>query len=92
MDTEREMNGNSHPTEKTTMPDMPIESDAEDTELPATRQQKLIKAGLLFSLVAIIIYVVLDYTVSWRTAVCIRVPAAQAEALRQNPLLLQVLS
>lgn len=39
-----------------------IEASAEATK--PTQQQKIIKAGLLFVLVAIIVYVIIDYTVS----------------------------
>ena len=36
----------------------------EDVSPPATRQQRPVKAGLLFALAIIVLYVVLDYTVS----------------------------
>lgn len=69
------MSGNSHTDKNSNVADvsvLPVEGmaaavavdDMEQTSPPATRQQKLIKAGLLLTLVAIIIYVVLDYTVS----------------------------
>lgn len=54
----------SNSLEKNTATVSPVEDDEEDTNPPATRQQKLIKAGLLAVLVAIVLYVVLDYTVS----------------------------
>ena len=38
--------------------------ETEEANPAATRQQKLIKAGLLAMLAAIVVYVVLDYTVS----------------------------
>lgn len=54
--------------DRSTMTVMPDESnDAIETSAEATKQtqqQKIIKAGLLFVLVAIIVYVILDYTVS----------------------------
>lgn len=44
--------------------DVPVDDVAQETEpVAATKQQKLIKAGLLFLLAAIVVYVVLDYTV-----------------------------
>lgn len=43
---------------------LPVEDDLEEIKPPMTKQQKLIKAGLLLALVAIIVYVILDYTVS----------------------------
>lgn len=56
----------SHSDENSTTV-LPVESAVEDTEPAATKQQKLIKAGLLFALVAIVVYVIIDYTVSIRT-------------------------
>lgn len=43
---------------------MPVEMEMEETSPPATQQQKLVKAGLLCALAAIVVYVILDYTVS----------------------------
>lgn len=40
------------------------DSDDESVNAPPTKQQKLIKAGVLFALFLIIVYVILDYTVS----------------------------
>ena len=40
-----------------------VESSSDEVQ-PPTKQQKLIKAGLLLALVLVIVYVVLDYTVS----------------------------
>ena len=55
---------NSH-LEKNTDTVSPMEQGNEEEASPeATRQQKLIKAGLLAVLAAIVVYVVLDYTVS----------------------------
>lgn len=42
------------------------DSDDESVAPPPTRKQKLIKAGCLFALFLIIVYVILDYTVSQR--------------------------
>lgn len=66
MDHSNVMSSASIPDENITAV-LPIESDEEETDPAQTKQQKLIKAGLLFSLVAIIIYVILDYTVSIHT-------------------------
>ena len=41
-----------------------VEASSDDENQPPTKQQKLIKAGLLLALVLVIIYVILDYTVS----------------------------
>ena len=41
-----------------------VEASSDDEVQPPTKQQKLIKAGLLLALVLVIVYVVLDYTVS----------------------------
>ena len=40
------------------------EEGEDATAAPPTKQQKLIKAGLLLGLVLVIVYVILDYTVS----------------------------
>lgn len=42
----------------------PMTTEEDVTTTPPTKQQKLIKAGLLLGLVLVIAYVVLDYTVS----------------------------
>ena len=64
------MSGNSHTDKNGDVADVsvsPVEiiavDEMEETKLAATRQ-KLIKAGLLAVLAVIVIYVVLDYTVS----------------------------
>lgn len=60
-------NDNSHADEGNAVIAMAVEgNDAEESSPEAvkqTQQQKLIKAGLLFVLVAIIVYVIIDYTV-----------------------------
>lgn len=43
---------------------MPNAHNEDEAATPQTKQQKLIKLGLLVFLIAIIVYVVLDYTVS----------------------------
>lgn len=47
----------------TAMP-TPDEHNEDEVVSPQTKQQKLIKLGLLISLIVVIIYVILDYTVS----------------------------
>ena len=42
-------------------------TEGDETATPPTKQQKLIKAGLLLGLALVIVYVVLDYTVSQPT-------------------------
>ena len=65
------MSGNFVPA--TRAPAMAVDEIEEDNP-PATKQQKLIKAGLLGVLVAIVIYVVLDYTASTiNSVICILV-------------------
>ena len=69
------MSGNSHTDKNGDVADvsvLPVQQgmaaddvgEMEETSPEATRQQKLIKAGLLVVLAAIVVYVVLDYTVS----------------------------
>lgn len=41
-----------------------VEAGSEDESQPMSKKQKLIKAGLLIALVLVIVYVILDYTVS----------------------------
>ena len=40
------------------------EDEREDVESPPSKQKKLVKFGLLLALIVVIVYVVLDYTVS----------------------------
>ena len=44
--------------------DKPMTTGEDATATPPTKQQKLIKAGLLSALALVIVYVILDYTVS----------------------------
>ena len=58
------MTDSSSRLDKNTATVSPMEDTEEETSPAATRQQKIIKAGLLAVLAVIVIYVVLDYTVS----------------------------
>lgn len=59
------MSGNSHMDKNSTTEAAVLAvDDMEETNPPATKQQKLVKAGLLAVLAVIVVYVVLDYTVS----------------------------
>lgn len=56
---------------------MRLNSDAtnDNGSPPLTRQQKIIKAGLLLALILIVVYVILDYTVStymYTSCACMR--------------------
>lgn len=51
-------------TQVSSTPALEVEDTSDDdSPAPQTKQQKLIKAGLLLLLVAVIVYVILDYTV-----------------------------
>lgn len=60
------MDSSSHSNKSSSSSSMTVVSAAVDSDaVPATsKQQKLIKVGLLFLLAAIVVYVILDYTVS----------------------------
>ena len=58
------MTDSSSRLDKNTATVSPMEDTEEETSPAATRQQKIIKAGLLAVLAVIVVYVVLDYTVS----------------------------
>ena len=50
--------------------DKPMTTGEDETATPPTKQQKLIKAALLLGLALVIVYVILDYTVSQRSITC----------------------
>lgn len=57
------------------------DSDDESEAPPPTKKQKLIKAGLLFGLFLVIVYVILDYTVSSKDTL----KPGLAHSLRRQP-------